>query len=48
MIPIKTVSGIRFPKEETFESCQLCLQDKCPNRKAPYDEEMCLRFYEHQ
>ena len=44
LLPIKTVSGIRFPKEGTFESCQLCPREKCPNRKAPYDEEMHLRF----
>lgn len=36
MLPIKTVSGIRFPKEGTFESCQLCPREKCPSRKALY------------
>lgn len=44
LLPIKTVSGIRFPKEGTFESCQLCPREKCPNRKAPYNEEMCQQF----
>ena len=48
MLPLKTVSGIRFPKEGTFESCQLCTRQKCPNRKAPYNEEMHHGFYEHQ
>jgi len=36
MLPIKSVSGIRFPKTGTFESCQLCPREKCPSRKALY------------
>jgi hypothetical protein len=40
MIPTKTVSGIRFPMEETFESCQLCPREECPNRRAPYDPDL--------
>lgn len=40
MYPLKTVSGIRFPNEENFESCQLCLRDRCPNRKAPCDKSL--------
>ncbi|HWR42675.1 vitamin B12 dependent-methionine synthase activation domain-containing protein [Sporomusa sp.] len=36
MLPIKSVSGIRFPKEGTFENCQLCPRENCPSRKAPY------------
>lgn len=37
MIPRKSVSGIRFPMEGSFESCQLCPREKCPGRRAPYD-----------
>lgn len=37
MIPNKSVSGIRFPTEESFESCQLCPREGCPNRRAPYE-----------
>jgi hypothetical protein len=37
MMPRKSISGIIFPKEETFISCQLCRRDKCPSRKAPFD-----------
>jgi hypothetical protein len=37
MLPMKSVSGIRFPTEESFESCQLCSRPICPNRRAPYD-----------
>ena len=39
MFPVKSLSGIRFPKEGTFESCQLCPREKCPSRKADYDED---------
>ena len=38
MLPNKTVSGIRFPKEVDFRSCQLCHRDNCPSRGAPFDE----------
>lgn len=48
MFPLKTISGIRFPKEGTFESCQLCLKEKCPTRKTPYNEAMRHSFSEHQ
>jgi hypothetical protein len=40
MIPSKSVSGIRFPTEERFESCQLCPREGCPSRKALYDENL--------
>jgi len=45
MLPIKSVSGIHFPKEGTFESCQLCSREKCPNRRAAYDENLCEQKY---
>lgn len=45
MIPSKSVSGIRFPVEKTFESCQLCQREKCPSRKAPYEEGLYERRY---
>lgn len=37
MVPGQTVSGIRFQSESSFESCQLCEMEDCPNRKAPFD-----------
>lgn len=40
MIPTKSVSGLLFPKEETFASCQLCPMVQCPNRKAPYNKDL--------
>jgi len=37
MIPTKSVSGLFFPTETTFENCMLCNRPNCPNRHAPYD-----------
>jgi len=37
MVPIKSVSGIIFPTNGQFESCQLCPRKNCPGRRAPYD-----------
>ncbi len=45
MVPTKSVSGIRFPMDETFESCQLCPRTACPNRRAPYDETLYEKRY---
>jgi hypothetical protein len=45
MVPTKSVSGIRFPTEERFESCQLCPRIDCPGRRAPYDEGLYDRKY---
>lgn len=39
MVPNKTVSGIAFPTEIKFESCQLCPREKCRGRRAPFDQE---------
>jgi len=40
MLPNKTVSGIRFPTEIDFRSCQVCHRENCPARGAPFDEEL--------
>jgi hypothetical protein len=45
MIPSKSVSGIRFPTEQTFASCQLCPREGCPSRQAPYDGELYEKRY---
>jgi len=37
MIPNKTVSGIQFPTEQDFRSCQVCRRSVCPNRAAAFD-----------
>ena len=40
MIPTMSVSGIVFPTESAFESCQICHRENCPSRKAPFSEEV--------
>lgn len=45
MIPVKSVSGIWFPTEEKFESCQLCQRGKCPGRRAPFDPNLFDQKY---
>jgi len=37
MFPTKSVSGILFPSDSEFASCQLCPREVCPNRRKPYD-----------
>ena len=44
MIPRKSVSGIAFPAEATFISCQLCPRERCQSRKAPYDENKAKEY----
>ncbi len=44
MIPRKSVSGLYFPTEVTFFSCQLCRREHCPARKAPYNEKLKKKY----
>lgn len=44
MRPTKSLSGIFFPTEMTFFACQLCPRDKCPSRKANYDEDLAEEY----
>jgi hypothetical protein len=37
MVPNKSVSGLLYPSEDGFQSCQLCHREGCPNRRAPFD-----------
>jgi hypothetical protein len=48
MTPRKSTSGIQFPTEESFASCQLCGREVCPNRRAPYDATLFERKYSQQ
>ena len=48
MLPTKSVSGILFPTDSAFSSCQLCPRDVCPNRRAPYDPGLFERRYASQ
>lgn len=45
MAPVKSVSGIIFASETNYKNCQLCPREKCPSRKAPYDEELLKSKY---
>jgi hypothetical protein len=40
MVPNKTVSGVRFPTEVDFRSCQLCHRPGCPSRGAAFDRQL--------
>jgi hypothetical protein len=44
MIPLKSISGIFFPTEVKFESCQLCPWEVCRERRAPYDPELAGKY----
>ncbi len=44
MLPRKSISGILFPSEESFTACQLCPRERCPSRRAPYDEALAAEY----
>ena len=44
MNPFKSISGIYFPTEIPFYSCQLCKREKCPSRKAEYNEHLARDY----
>jgi hypothetical protein len=44
MLPTKSLSGILFPTEVTFYSCQLCPRERCESRKAKYNETMAREY----
>ena len=46
MVPNKSVSGILFPTEKDFRSCQLCHRENCPGRRAPFDHELWASMVE--
>ena len=46
MIPFKSISGIYFPTEIPFYSCQLCPRERCPGRKAAYDKQLARSYME--
>jgi hypothetical protein len=48
MRPTKSVSGILFPSDTAFASCQLCEREACPNRRAPHDSGLFERRYTGQ
>ncbi len=44
MLPVKSVSGIYFPTEIRFESCQLCPREVCSGRRALYDSDLVKKY----
>ena len=44
MLPAKSISGIYFPKEVSFVSCQLCPKERCESRKAKYNPKMAKEY----
>jgi hypothetical protein len=44
MNPFKSISGIYFPTEIPFYSCQLCKRERCPSRKAEYSEQLARDY----
>jgi hypothetical protein len=44
MLPAKSVSGIYFPTETSFFSCQLCPRERCDSRKAKYSEKLAQEY----
>jgi hypothetical protein len=40
MIPNKTTSGLLFPTETDFRSCEVCHREICPSRHAPFNKEL--------
>jgi len=45
MLPIKSVSGLYFPAEFSYENCLLCPREKCPGRRAAYDPTLYEKKY---
>ncbi|WP_455368141.1 hypothetical protein [[Eubacterium] cellulosolvens] len=44
MIPRKSVSGVFFPTESKFYSCQICPRKRCDSRKANYSPELVKKY----
>lgn len=44
MLPAKSVSGIYFPTEASFFSCQLCPRERCDSRKAKYSQKLAEEY----
>ena len=40
MVPNKTTSGILFPTEVDFRSCEVCHRENCPSRQAPFNKQL--------
>ncbi len=38
MVPNKTISGLMFPTETDFRSCEVCHRENCPSRHAAFNK----------
>jgi hypothetical protein len=46
MIPLKSVSGVIFQTETTFETCQLCPKTACIGRRVEYNPDLVRKYEE--
>jgi hypothetical protein len=44
MLPAKSISGVYFPADVSFFSCQLCPRERCESRKAKYDPKLAQEY----
>jgi len=44
MLPAKSISGIYFPTEKSFLSCQLCPRERCDSRRAKYSAKLAAEY----
>ena len=44
MVPNKTTSGILFPTETDFRSCEVCHRENCPSRHAAFNQALWDRI----
>jgi len=44
MLPAKSISGIYFPTETSFLSCQLCPRERCESRRAKYSATLAAEY----
>ena len=44
MLPTKSISGIYFPTEVSFFSCQLCPRERCESRKAKFSPKLAEEY----
>jgi hypothetical protein len=45
MVPNQSVSGLRFETDSGYINCQLCPREGCPDREAPYDNQLYTRYF---
>lgn len=44
MVPNKTTSGVLFPTEKDFRSCEVCHREACPSRQAAFNSALWEEF----